>query len=257
MENRTENIILFNTIKQLLKAKKITYKGLSSKLQMSESGLKKIFKESNCSLEKLFKICHVLDIHMSDLFDLIKNPLDGRRIVVGQDLDNLLSHKPRLYYLLRALQTHGHQTIQTNKNNLYDRGFNDQDFEQLKAGLVINGTLNEDESLFSLKKSCLSLPVESKLRWLITSQVGAKVFKEQTIKQQTKKERMPLLWSQHLSKSDELQLNKDIYQILKKYEKRSSLYADHVPSGQSEITYLIVPARVTPGIDLISNLDEF
>lgn len=59
---------LCDTLKQLLKARKLTYKDLAAALALSEANIKRIFSSQSFTLERLEQICHVLDISLSDLF---------------------------------------------------------------------------------------------------------------------------------------------------------------------------------------------
>lgn len=64
--------ILINTLKGLLKERGISYRELAKKLQMSESGVKKIFSGSDCSFLKLVEITKILNIKISDLLQEIE-----------------------------------------------------------------------------------------------------------------------------------------------------------------------------------------
>jgi DNA-binding Xre family transcriptional regulator len=55
------------TLKGLLKERGLTYKALSQELNMSESGVKKILSGSDCSFERLNRICDILQIRLADL----------------------------------------------------------------------------------------------------------------------------------------------------------------------------------------------
>lgn len=61
---------LCDTLKQLIKARKLTYKDLAAELSLSEANIKRIFSSQSFTLERLEQICHVLDINLSDLFSL-------------------------------------------------------------------------------------------------------------------------------------------------------------------------------------------
>ncbi|WP_413287704.1 helix-turn-helix domain-containing protein [Bdellovibrio sp. HCB337] len=69
---REEFKILIQRLKHLLRERGISYKELAKKMQMSESGVKKIFSADDCSFQKLVEITKILGITLSDLFQEIE-----------------------------------------------------------------------------------------------------------------------------------------------------------------------------------------
>ena len=59
---------LCDTLKQLLKARNITYKDLAQVLELSEANIKRIFSNHSFTLERLEQICGLLELSLSDLF---------------------------------------------------------------------------------------------------------------------------------------------------------------------------------------------
>jgi DNA-binding Xre family transcriptional regulator len=59
---------LCDTLKQLLKARNITYKDLAQALDLSEANIKRIFSSQSFTLERLEQICGLLELSLSDLF---------------------------------------------------------------------------------------------------------------------------------------------------------------------------------------------
>jgi DNA-binding Xre family transcriptional regulator len=59
---------LCDTLKQLLKARNITYKDLAQALDLSEANIKRIFSNQSFTLERLEQICGLLELSLSDLF---------------------------------------------------------------------------------------------------------------------------------------------------------------------------------------------
>ena len=62
---------LIKTLKQALKAHGKTYADVSRALGLSEASVKRLFSQENFSLERLDRICHLLDIEISDLVQLM------------------------------------------------------------------------------------------------------------------------------------------------------------------------------------------
>jgi len=59
-----------NTLKQLLKQHKITYRIIAQELEMSEANIKRVFATNSFSLERLEQICNIIHLTLSDLFAL-------------------------------------------------------------------------------------------------------------------------------------------------------------------------------------------
>jgi DNA-binding Xre family transcriptional regulator len=65
-----ETKLLIQTLKKILKNKKIRYNELSLVLGLSESGLKKMMSAEDISMERLSKICKAVEISVLDLIQL-------------------------------------------------------------------------------------------------------------------------------------------------------------------------------------------
>lgn len=61
---------LIKTLKQALKAKGINYRDLASELSMSESGVKKMFQNTDLSLGRLHQIAELLEVPVTEIFRL-------------------------------------------------------------------------------------------------------------------------------------------------------------------------------------------
>lgn len=62
---------LIKTLKQALKAQGKTYAAVSRELGLTEASIKRLFSQKNFSLERLDQICHMLDMEISDLVQLM------------------------------------------------------------------------------------------------------------------------------------------------------------------------------------------
>jgi len=62
---------LIKTLKKALKAHGKTYADVSRQLGLSEASVKRLFSQENLSLERLDRICHMLDMEISDLVQLM------------------------------------------------------------------------------------------------------------------------------------------------------------------------------------------
>jgi len=243
---------IFAVLKQVIRVKKIKYADLALSLNMSLSGVKKIFSEKNCSLEKLLKICESISLPFSQLTELMDSPINIRVLTLSKKADETLSTKPRLYYLLRYIQTSN-----KTKEQLYSLGFQEIDFDNLKQLLVQEGLIKKSEKIFDLYKTALQTPGESNLYRLIAKKYGAILFNHELNKLSYEDEIRPIFWSQRLSKEDKEASFKEITEVLKKYEKRSSIYSENSHDELVEISYLIVPSNFTPGAEEQGDLDTF
>lgn len=64
---------LVNALKNILKARGITYAQLSKSLCLSEASVKRIFAEQSFTLERLDQVCTLLGMQISDLASMIAN----------------------------------------------------------------------------------------------------------------------------------------------------------------------------------------
>ncbi len=64
---------LISVLKKRLRQKGITYKQIAAALELSEASIKNMFAKSHFSLERIDRICDLLDIELSDLASLAEN----------------------------------------------------------------------------------------------------------------------------------------------------------------------------------------
>lgn len=63
---------LLDQLKEILKIRGITYKDIAAKLEMSESGVKKLFTNDDISMNKLFEILESFELSVGDVLKLSK-----------------------------------------------------------------------------------------------------------------------------------------------------------------------------------------
>jgi DNA-binding Xre family transcriptional regulator len=80
---------LCDTLKQLLKARNITYKDLAQALDLSEANIKRIFSSQSFTLERLEQICGLLELSLSDLF-LLNTQKEHRLMQLTQEQEEEL-----------------------------------------------------------------------------------------------------------------------------------------------------------------------
>lgn len=61
---------LIDTLKQALKSHRLTYAQIAEKLNMSEANIKRMFASKRFTLERLEEICKLIQMELSDLFQL-------------------------------------------------------------------------------------------------------------------------------------------------------------------------------------------
>lgn len=130
----TERDALFATIKQIMQAKGLIYRDLAEHLGLSESGVKKMFSATNCTLERLFEIAGFLGITLEELIQATRRPEATQVTLTLEDQEWFLKHPVYFawYWWLtttrqsaRALrERHGRsrEEMQRVLNALHDRG---------------------------------------------------------------------------------------------------------------------------------------
>jgi len=86
---------LCDTLKQLLKARNITYKDLAQALDLSEANIKRIFSNQSFTLERLEQICVLLELSLSDLF-LLNTQKEHRLTQLTHEQEEELIHDKKL-----------------------------------------------------------------------------------------------------------------------------------------------------------------
>lgn len=99
----TEFNAIIRLLKVILKEKQISYKDLAIKLEMSESGVKKIFTGDDCSFLKLMQISKVLNIKFSDLMNEIEHE-EMRPVQFSQkQQEAFLKDRPLFYFYVKLV----------------------------------------------------------------------------------------------------------------------------------------------------------
>jgi DNA-binding Xre family transcriptional regulator len=94
---------VINTIKRVLKNRRITYKQLAPQIGITEAGVKKMFLSGDITLSRLIKICDILGLNMEEVLEAsTKRPISVLEFNSHQQ--EFFSKNPRyLYYFLRLL----------------------------------------------------------------------------------------------------------------------------------------------------------
>lgn len=62
---------LLNTLKKALKAHGLTYADIAPKLDLTKASVKRLFSEQSISLTRLEEICHIMEMEISDLVQMM------------------------------------------------------------------------------------------------------------------------------------------------------------------------------------------
>lgn len=66
----TQTVALIDTLKKVLKSHHLTYSEVANRLSMSEANVKRMFASKRFSLDRLEEICQLMQLELSDLFQL-------------------------------------------------------------------------------------------------------------------------------------------------------------------------------------------
>ncbi len=87
---------LMDTLKRTLRAQQKTYRDVAEVLDLSEASVKRLFAERNLSLQRLDRICQMLQMEISDLVQAMSEQAQAiSRLSVAQE-HRLASHLPLL-----------------------------------------------------------------------------------------------------------------------------------------------------------------
>lgn len=100
---------LLKALREVLKAKKITYATLAKKLEVSEITVKRLFSSQTCTLQTLFKICDLIEVSFFDLASLAKQEREVE-CVLTLEQEKFFAANPAIFGIFRML----HRGIEPN-----------------------------------------------------------------------------------------------------------------------------------------------
>ncbi len=93
---------LLNLIKDELKLRKITYKRLSEKINISEAGVKKMFQTGDTSISRLLSICKVLNLKLEALiYKAANKPVED--IYLDKKQQSFFKNNPSYFFFYLKL----------------------------------------------------------------------------------------------------------------------------------------------------------
>lgn len=93
---------LFNTLKNVLKQRKMTYADLAEKLDVSELTVKRLFRDKDCKFSRLLEICTAAEVQFEDLLELQKRQGQVTEYL-PLETEQQLAEKPAVFSFLILL----------------------------------------------------------------------------------------------------------------------------------------------------------
>lgn len=90
--------LIIETLKRILKARKITYRDIAQQIGGSESGIKKIFSGRDCSLNKLLQICKAADVSFSDLIAACSQSRTFETVTLPEEQQTFFLQNPEYFH---------------------------------------------------------------------------------------------------------------------------------------------------------------
>ena len=115
-----ESQALIATLKRCLRASGLTYSDVASALELSEASVKRVFAEGTFTVQRLERICALMDMRIGDLSRLADNLQSERTTELSMEQESSLAESPELLrYFYRLLS--GWATADINRShNLTD-----------------------------------------------------------------------------------------------------------------------------------------
>ena len=132
----TQASLLIEVVRKSLRERGLTYTRVAKGLGLSESSVKRVFSQENLSLERLEKICALMDLEIADLLELTR-AAEGRVTELAEDQERALVDDPKL--LLVAILAISHWTA---ANMLKHYRFSEPDLVGLLARLDRAGVID-------------------------------------------------------------------------------------------------------------------
>lgn len=105
---------LINTLKKALKTHRLTYADVAHRLEMSEANVKRLFVTKRITLERLEEICRLMQMDLTDLFQLYQESRQRiTQLTLEQEKELLQDEK----LLLVAVSVRNHLTFNEIVNN--------------------------------------------------------------------------------------------------------------------------------------------
>lgn len=95
---------LFGVLKQMLRAKGISYRELADQMGLSEPTIKRLFQERDCKLSRLLEVCDALGVSLADLMKL-EEQVQVEPTLLPLELEEALAQHPGLMSFFLLLVT--------------------------------------------------------------------------------------------------------------------------------------------------------
>jgi len=96
---------LMGALKATLRQRRITYASVARQMNLSESSVKRMFAQQNMSLERLEKICGLMNLDIADLLELTRHA-DGRITELTEEQERALVSDPKLLIVAIAVTSY-------------------------------------------------------------------------------------------------------------------------------------------------------
>lgn len=110
----SQTTALIGTLKQLLRKSRITYADIARHLSMSEANVKRLFTTQRLTLPRLEAICELLQLQLSDLFEIHE---ESRQRITSLDLNQERELVADAKLLLVAVSVRNHLSFDDIINN--------------------------------------------------------------------------------------------------------------------------------------------
>ncbi len=108
---------IMDSLKKIVKQKKITYQDISKSTEIPESTLKKIFSGRDCSLGVILKICHAINIELSDIIRESQIDYHKDAFYFNEEQENYLCDNLDAYWvILQVYRKRGIKKIRKDYN---------------------------------------------------------------------------------------------------------------------------------------------
>lgn len=114
---------IFLTLKAKLKARKVSYGELASRLGMSEANVKRIFSEESCSLSRLAQICDAIQLSLGELMRSAEN-VEPESFTLTKEAEGFFAENLDYFLFFRQLENENSLKLIQEKNELSPKEIN-------------------------------------------------------------------------------------------------------------------------------------
>jgi DNA-binding Xre family transcriptional regulator len=235
---------IFNALKSIIKKRNLNYKLVAESISMSESALKRLMANEDCSLKKLDQICRSINISIAELVEY--SEYNGyKELTLNSKQEELFLKKPECYHFFDKLVEYNYDWKKLAKDfNLTKKSCLMILLKLDKVGLL---SLEPGDNVREIQKIS-SINISAKLAKVVAWKIDDDFYKyAQSEFLKKKKNCMGSRSNYHLKKSSVTDLTDSLNEVIKEFTKRSK--REEIVYGKENLIEITLLSYLAEGFD--------